>query len=249
MKFSVLIADDEAPARAKLRRLLDQTADFDCVGEAADGVETIRLVAELRPQILMLDIEMPPPNGLAVLRAVRHEWLPLTVFTTAHAQHALEAFNLQAVDYLLKPFSRERLATALARVRVLASARAALNQPTRDLLARGDGAASPVETLLVQDRDRHAVVRVAEIVRAEAAANYVVLHTARGRHVLRKTMRVLARELDPAQFFRASRFAIINLRELRDVLTPAPKVRLLRMSDGAEVRMTRPLRDIRARMA
>jgi len=111
MKIRTLIVDDEPLARDKLRHKLSEEPDLEIVGEAGNGEEAIRAIGELRPHLVFLDVQMPPPNGLEVLRAVRDEWLPCTIFTTAHAQHAVEAFELHAVDYLLKPFNEERLAT------------------------------------------------------------------------------------------------------------------------------------------
>lgn len=109
MKIRTVIVDDEAPARSRLRRLLAPEADLEIIAEAGNGDDAIRLIGEERPDLLFLDVQMPAPDGLAVLRAVRGEWLPCTIFTTAFAEHAVAAFELHALDYLLKPYSAERL--------------------------------------------------------------------------------------------------------------------------------------------
>ncbi len=118
MNIRTLIVDDEAPARARIRRLLSDANDVNVIGEAASGDEAIRSICELRPDLLFIDIQMPAPDGVAVMRAVREEWLPCTVFSTAHAEHAVRAFDLHALDYLLKPYSQQRFATTLDRVRM-----------------------------------------------------------------------------------------------------------------------------------
>lgn len=248
MNLTTLIVDDEQAARDKLRFLLANEPDIECVGEAGTGDDAIRLIAELRPALLFLDIEMPPPNGLAVLRAARHEWQPVTVFTTAHAQYAVDAFELQAADYLLKPFGRDRLIATLARVRAIAGSGEGAQQQMAHLLDAKTAAPGPLERFLVKAHEKYVVVRAVDIIWAESAANYVVLHATNGNHVLRRTLLQLDGELDQARFFRASRSAIVNLDCIAQVEPLGAGEHLIFLTNGAKVPLTRSIRELQQRL-
>ena len=184
-----LIVDDEPPARQRLRWLLRDAADIEIVAEAADGEAAVRGLVELRPDLIFLDVQIPPPDGVEVLRATREEHLPCTIFTTAFSRHAVEAFELDAVDYLLKPFDAGRLGLSLDRAR----ARLASGAPDTglaSLLSRSSP--RPPECYLVKDGESYTVVRPADIRWAESAGNYMVLHTTSGNRVLRRTVAALA---------------------------------------------------------
>lgn len=250
-KIRTLIVDDEPPARAKIKTFLGSESDIEIIGEAGNGDDAIQLIGELKPDLLFLDIQMPATDGVSVLRAVKDEWLPCTIFTTAYAEHAVEAFALHALDYLLKPYSRERFSDALARARkALATAgeaaegdkriAAALNEPTL--------AAKPIERFLVKTNDRYIVVRAAEVTWVEAASNYVVLHTASGNHVLRKSLAALEVELAPARFYRSSRSSIVNLDFVREVQPMAAGEHVIILRDGTSVPLTRGLREFQDRL-
>ena len=251
MNLRTLIVDDEAPARGRLRRLLGSHADVEIVGEAADGTEAIRSIGELRPALLFLDVQMPAPDGLGVLRAVRDEWLPCTIFTTAYAEHAVAAFELHAIDYLLKPYSRERFESALDRARqYLRGAEGAGRSDERVAALLSDPVmpAAPVERFLVRTNDRYVVVRAADIEWVEAAANYIVLHTPGGNHVLRRTLGAIEADLDPKRFFRVSRSAIINLGSMQEVQPMAAGEHVVILRGGARVTLTRGLRELQERL-
>jgi two-component system LytT family response regulator len=239
-----LIVDDEPPARTRLRDLIAAERDLEICGEAGDGEAAIRLVGELRPDLLFIDVQMPQPDGLAVLRAVREEWLPCTIFTTAHAEHAVEAFSLHALDYLLKPYSRERFASAVARARDSIVQRN-LNASRRVHAFFGDpkNLHRPVERFLVKTNDRYLVVRTEDITWIEAAANYVILHTAAGNHILRRSLSAIEAELDPRRFFRTSRSAIVCFDFVRELLFVSPGEYSIVLRDGARVPLTRGLRE------
>lgn len=250
-KIRTLIVDDEPPARAKIKNFLSAEADIEIVGEAGNGDDAIRLIGELRPDLLFLDIQMPATDGVSVLRAVKDEWLPCTIFTTAYAEHAVEAFTLHALDYLLKPYSRERFSDALTRARrALATTShpaegdkriaAALDEPTL--------AAKPIERFLVKTNERYIVVRAAEVSWIEAASNYVVLHSASGNHVLRKSLAALEVELDPARFYRSSRSSIVNLEFVREVQPMTAGEHVIILRDGTTVPLTRGFREFQDRL-
>jgi two-component system LytT family response regulator len=206
----LLIVDDEPPARARLRRLLAQVGGIE-VEEAADGIEALERIAACRPDALLLDIEMPELSGIE-LAASLPDPAPLVVFVTAYERYALDAFDADAIDYLLKPYDPARLARALQRlekrlerVRQAASAAAAPALPP-----------APLQRLLVSERGVTRVVHVADIQWIETADNYVVLHTATGSPLLRQTLAGLLARLGPA-FERCHRRAAVQLAWIEGV--------------------------------
>ena len=251
MKIRTLIVDDEAPARARIRRMLTDERDIEIVGEAANGDDAIRTIGELRPQLLFLDVQMPASDGIAVLRAVRDEWLPCTIFTTAFAEHAVTAFELHALDYLLKPYSRERFASALGRAREKLRAAGETHEPdsrVAELIDDKKIANQPVERFLVRDNERYVVVRTSDIESVEAATNYVVLHTRSGNHVLRRTLSTLETELDPNQFFRLNRSCIVRLSAIREIQTLTAGEFVVFLQSSAKFTLTRGLRELQEKL-
>jgi two-component system LytT family response regulator len=250
LKIRTLIVDDEAPARARVRRMLADEDDIEIIGEAANGDDAIRAIGELRPQLLFLDVQMPAPDGLAVLRAVRDEWLPCTIFITAFAEHAVAAFELHALDYLLKPYARERFAKALERVRIqIATAKPAAKDDRVEALINDERTPrQPVERFLVRNNEHYVVVRAGDIESVEAAANYAVLHTREGNHILRRTLSTLETELDPNQFFRLNRSCIVKLAAIREIQTLTAGEFVVFLQSGAKFTLTRGLRDLQDKL-
>ncbi|WP_195763826.1 LytR/AlgR family response regulator transcription factor [Pseudoduganella rivuli] len=205
----VLIADDEPVARAGLRHLLAAFDWLACVGEAADGPAVIEAVGRLQPDVVLLDIQMPGCFGIDVLRQLPPP-LPRIVFTTAYAEHAVTAFELGALDYLLKPFGADRLAGALARVR------AALGEPLPPALDRyGEMLAQgPMRRLFVRSGRSIQPIAVADVHRFEAVGDYVTAYTAGGEHLLHVALNRLESRLDPQQFARIHRTHLVNLDHL-----------------------------------
>jgi len=210
----VLIADDEAPARRKLARFLEARGDLEVVAEASNGVDAVDLIAITKPEIVFLDIHMPDLDGLGVADAIaRAPSPPAIVFVTAHDEYALRAFDVSAVDYLLKPYDRARFDLAVER----ALARAAMpDAGANALLARIVAQARNEEgfakrLLVPQENGRSFFLGVGEIVRVASDGNNVELHTRRGRFRLRSTMEALEARLDPAQFVRVHRSHLINI--------------------------------------
>lgn len=202
----VLVADDEPVARAGLRHLLQEIDWVACVGEAADGPVTVAAVEALRPDVVLLDIQMPGCSGIDVLRQLPPP-APRIVFCTAHAEHAVTAFELGALDYLLKPFGAARLAAAFARIR------ASLGEPLPPALDRyGEMLANgPMRRLFVRSGRSISPLAVADVERFEAVGDYVSAHTAAGQHLLHLALARLEARLDPQQFTRIHRAHIVNL--------------------------------------
>ncbi len=206
VRVRTLVADDEPVARSGLRRLLSGYDWIDVVGEAVHGLDAVQAINTHRPELVFLDIQMPGLLGTEVLTRIVHQ--PVIVFTTAHAQHAVTAFELGAVDYLLKPFGATRLATTLDRVR------AALGEPASHTALERIGdvfGTGPMTRLFVRVGGAIVPVPVSSITWFEADGDYVTAHTDRGRHVLTVSLGQLEARLDPKRFVRIHRAHIVNL--------------------------------------
>lgn len=245
MTIRALVVDDEAPARRKLVRLLGQAPDVELVGEAANGPEAVRAVRDHRPDVVFLDVRMPGLDGIDVVREIGPGAVPCVVFVTAFDDHAVQAFEVQALDYLLKPVAPSRFHAALARVR-----EALDGGRTGDLAARLERAlaavrapASPwLERLLVPQDDRQVLVAVDHIDHIEAAGNYVQLHTADGRFLLRATIGALAARLDPSRFVRISRSDVVRLDAVRELVPWFHGDQRVVLKDGTKLMWSRRYR-------
>jgi two-component system LytT family response regulator len=237
MVVRALIAEDEPLARRTLCEFAGELPWMQVVGEAADGAEAVRMIDALAPDLVFLDVQMPELSGLEVLRRIRHD--PEVVFTTAHDGYALAAFELEALDYLLKPFGRERFRAAAERVRgrLAATAPAAPRTGERAAALEGGG---PLERIFVRHRDRIVPVRVEEIARLEAADDYVTVHAGGQKYLVSLSLADLERRLDPARFRRVHRSHVVNLDHVVS-LRPYDDARRLVISlrDGSEVLASR----------
>ncbi len=249
MKLSVIIVDDEPLARERIRTLLAAEPDVAILAECANGPEAVAAVRREAPDVLFLDIQMPEMDGFQVLRALGTP-LPLVIFVTAFDEHAVRAFEAQALDYLLKPFKPARFRAALARARTQLAQR----QPedvTRQLLALLEArspAANYVTRLAVRDRDRMRFVKAADIDWLEASGNYVILHAGRENHVLRETLSALETQLSPKDFLRLSRSAIVNLSRVQQVEPAFNDEHVVVLNDGTRLALTRGVRELQERL-
>jgi two-component system LytT family response regulator len=251
-QLRVVLADDEPLARRRLRDLLDDIGGVSLVAECRNGTNVPDVVASTRPDVVLLDVEMPGRDGVAVaeiLRAMGDEG-PVFVFVTGHAEHAVRAFDVRAADYLLKPYSAERLAEALDRARELLRARQAdrldalrttVREELRELLlgaeAPGGGSSSPyAERFAVTVGRRTVFVRAATVDRVMAEGNYVRLCVGRESYLLRAAMQEMEAQLDPREFARVHRSAIVRIDRVREMRTaPHSGESVLVMYDGTEV--------------
>jgi two-component system LytT family response regulator len=206
MMLGALIVDDEPLARKQLRDLIRGVPWLECIGEAADGPRAVEMIDRDNPDIVFLDIQMPGMLGIEVLQRVRRR--PAVIFTTAYDRHAVTAFELQAMDYLLKPFGRVRFEAALERARSVLTDRGAAWPAGR---AGTAGLPRPVARLFVRERGRIVPVPVASIERIEARDDYVALHVGSRRHLMHISMNELEAMMDPEQFVRIHRRHIVNL--------------------------------------
>jgi two-component system LytT family response regulator len=213
MSYSVVVIDDEPPARAKLLRFIAELPDFRVVAEAGtveDGIEAVRTT---QPDVLFLDIQLGSHSGFDILEALRGIPTPLVVFTTAYSEYAVKAFELQALDYLLKPFDRDRFTRSIERTRE------ALKEPdhsdveerVRRLIAQIPGRPATAQQILIKDTDRAFFLMVDDIQRVSASGNYVEVH-ARGKvHLVRDTLTTFIAQLDPSEFLRVHRSHVVRI--------------------------------------
>jgi two-component system LytT family response regulator len=206
MRVTTVIADDEPVARAGLRDMLAPVSWIACVGEAASGSAAVAAINQLRPELVFLDIQMPGLLGTEVLRQTSHQ--PFVVFTTAYAEHAVTAFELGALDYLLKPFGPDRLTSTLDRVRAALGEPAAASALDRLSVAFARG---PLSRLFVRSGGAIIPVAVDDVVWFEARGDYVAAHLVVGRHLLHLSLNRLEARLDPNRFARIHRTHIVNL--------------------------------------
>jgi two-component system LytT family response regulator len=239
--IQVVLADDEVLARQKLRQLLREERDVEVVGECASATETIELVRLVKPDILFLDIRMPGMDGFDVVGALfsqGHLPMPAIIFTTAYDQYALRAFEVHAVDYLLKPFAAERLHSAIHRVR-----ERALSSESAVASNEISGETLGLATRIVfKSRGRILFLPFAEIRWVVAEENYVRLCTAQDTHLLRETMTNLEARLDPQLFLRVHRSYIVNLNHVKEVRTEQNGESIVVMKDGQKLAMSRGYR-------
>lgn len=239
----MLIADDEAVARDRLCGLLAREPGIEIVAECRDGGETLDAIRRERPDAALLDIEMPGMSGLDVARALPENERPAIVFVTAYAQHAVSAFDVQAVDFLLKPFRLARLQQAIGRVRAVLAARTPVLEGDR-----GSDAASRLHRLIVRTSDRMLVIAAGSVDWIESAGNYAVLHVGSTTHVLRETLGELEARLADGQFLRVSRMSVVNLDRVRELRLQPDGSHEMVIDGGTRLPITRGIREVQARL-
>jgi len=237
----VLIVDDEPLARQAMRLMLQDDPEVAIVGECS-GVDGASTIERTQPEILFLDVHMPEVDGFDLLEQVGIDRAPTVVFVTAYADHALQAFEVHAIDYLLKPVNDARFAQALSRAKSLARLRRAGDPADPKLGAMLREHTRTTRRILIRERDRTQVIDVESIDWIEAADYYAQIHAGGRSHLLRETMTELEQRLDPQRFFRVHRSAIINLERVREIRPLPHGDRELVLADGTLVRLSRTRR-------
>lgn len=242
--ITALIADDEPLARQRLRDLIAEVEWIECVGEAADGDATLKALEGLEPDLAFLDIRMPGIAVFEVLQRSRHK--PAVIFTTAYDRYAVTAFELHALDYLLKPFGPERFKAAMERARVMIGESTLPNIDER--AASALSTSGPLSRIFVRGRGRIVPVAVTDISRLEARDDYVAVYAGGQRHLVHTTLNALEARLDPERFLRIHRSHIVNLDWVQS-LVPHDQARLeVLLKDGTKLvasrSRSRAIRDI-----
>jgi two-component system LytT family response regulator len=237
MAIRTLIVDDEAPARERLKRYLAGLEGVQVIGEAEDGVQAVEMIEDQSPELVLLDIQMPGLDGFGVVEALQEP--PAVIFVTAYDQYAIHAFEVHALDYLLKPYSRNRLAKAIRRA--------------REALAQGKGSSAQLRALLeglaaegrcltrlaVRGRDCVRVLDADQVDWIGIEDGQVIVHVGDQAYPVRRTLAELEARLDPKRFFRAHRAAIVNLDRVQEVIPWFKGSHILRLTTGAEVDLSR----------
>jgi two-component system, LytTR family, response regulator len=219
VKIRTLIVDDEPLARERVRALLAEETDVEVVGECRDGQEAVEAIRREAPDLVFLDVQIPEVDGFGVIERVGVDKIPVIVFVTAYDQYALQAFEVHAVDYLLKPFDQDRFQKALARARQSVQLRRGgdVNERLVALLEDLKTPQGHLERLVVKSSGRLFFLRAEEIDWIESSGNYVSLHVGPESHLLRETMNGIETKLDPARFIRIHRTAIVNIDRIREL--------------------------------
>jgi two-component system LytT family response regulator len=217
IRLTALIVDDEPLARDGLRILLADDPQVSAVLEAKNGREAVAVIRERRPELVFLDVQMPEMDGFSVIQEVGPERMPAVVFVTAHDRYAIRAFEINAIDYLLKPVASERFRQALERVKARLNAG---DETNRQMVSLLEAIASPsryVKRLAIRSAGKTSFVDVEEIEWVQAAENYVQLYTGTARHMLQVTMNALQGSLDPQVFIRIHRSIIVNIERIKEL--------------------------------
>lgn len=242
MSIATLVVDDEPIARHAIVRLLRDDPDIELLGECGDGASAVKAIRARSPDLVFLDIQMPAMNGMDVVATIGAARMPATVFVTAFEQYAVRAFEANAVDYLVKPFGRERFAEALLRVKTRLAgdgmdgpASARIMQALEALRRRDNH----LERIPVRTDEHITFIDVQDIVWIKASRNTVQVHLADRVHELRETMTALAERLDPRQFARVHRSAIVNVRRVKAIHPWFNGYHVITMDTGQKLRMSR----------
>jgi two-component system LytT family response regulator len=246
-KIRTVIVDDEPLARRGIREQLSAQKDFEIVSEGRNGREAVAMIEEHHPDLVFLDIQMPELDGFGVVEAVGVDRMPAVIFVTAYDKYALHAFDVHALDYLLKPFDAERFGKALQHARSQIE-----HRNLRDLSQRLDGLLNDLRApsarkhagrLVIKAGGRIFFLSVAEIDWIEAADNYARIHAGRDEHLLRETMSGLEKRLDPEQFIRIHRSRIVNIQKIKELRPLFRGEYDLMLKDGTRLETGRAYRD------
>ena len=243
-RIKVMIVDDEPPARNKIRELLKTETDVDIIAECSNGREAVEAVASKPPDLLFLDIQMPELDGFGVIEALGPENLPAVVFVTAFDQYAVQAFEVHAIDYLLKPFDRQRFQTALTRARehLRSNQPEKINQQINSLLRQLKPSHPQNERFVVKSGGRVFFLKNDEIDWIEAAGNYVRLHVGNETHLLRETMNAIQKKLDAGRFIRIHRSTFVNIEKIKELQPWFHGEYVVILRDGTQLTMSRSYR-------
>lgn len=233
----VLLVDDEAPARERLRRLLARIQGLQVIGEATDGYQAVQMIERLGPDLVLLDIQMPGLDGFGVIQALEEP--PAIIFVTAYDEYAIRAFEVHALDYLLKPFGQERLQEAILRAE---EALAAEKDPATQLVPLLETLTAQghyLSRLAVHEGEHIRILSVEEVDWIGIEAEQVYVHVGEQAYPVRRTLAELEAQLNPEQFFRAHRSAIVNLDRVEEVIPWFKGSHILRLTSGAKVDLSR----------
>jgi len=238
-RFRAVIVDDEKPARQKLRRFLEKQPDFEFAGEAGDGLAALEMIRRLAPDLVLLDIQMPGLTGFEVIDSFGSGNFPYVIFVTAYDEYALKAFEVHAVDYLLKPFTEDRLAAALEHFR----ARRHSSDEILSLLQSLGPPDARLERVLIRDGERIVPVKLEQVLRISAEEKYVRLHLAGKTYLYRTPLSGLVDRLDPRRFVRVHRSEVLNVDFVAELQPWSHGDYVVVLKDGKKIPLSRTYRE------
>ncbi len=244
MSIRVLLSDDEALARERLRSLLEEEPDLEIVAECGDGKSAIATIQRERPDLVFLDIQMPEVDGFGVVQELR-DVMPLTIFVTAYDRYAMKAFEVHALDYLLKPVGKERLAEAVARARrqLQHPPDGSFQRRVLEMLADMEARQQAPERIVIKADGEIVCLKPNEIDWAESAGNYVCLHVGGATHILRETITALESRLGPRQFMRVHRSTLVNVDRIKTLKPSLYGDYSILLRDGTKLTLSRGFRE------
>lgn len=249
MTLETIIVDDEPLARERIRSLLRGRTDLQVVAECSNGLDALERIQSLKPDLVFLDIQMPELNGFGVLQRIAVEPMPAVIFVTAYDEHAVDAFEACAIDYLLKPYDRQRFERAVERAVDYCRGRqlGSIDERLLSLLERTDRRPVLEDRLVVRSGASAYFLKIEEIDWVEAARNYVKLHVGERVHTLRETLSSMEERLDPGRFLRIHRSTIVNIDRIRRIRPGFGTESMLELVDGTRLTISRAYRRGRVR--
>ena len=241
--IDVLIVDDEQPARKKIRSYLKKEKGIESIIEAENGVEAIRIIRKNNPDLVFLDIQIPGMNGFEVIEAVGVEDMPAVVFVTAYDEYAIDAFEVQAVDYLLKPYDQERFRTSLNRALEQIQSGGKESTILKKLLSEIHKEKKYLHRIMVKKGPRFFFINAHDVVYISAYEKYINLHTRETTHLIRETMNRMESRLDPENFARIHRSSIVNMNYIKEIQPWSHGDCIVVLKDGTKLNLSRRYRD------
>lgn len=244
-KIQALIVDDELLARNKIARFLKDRPDIEIVEECSNGLEAVQSILKNQPDLVFLDIQMPELDGFGVIQTVGVKQMPMVIFVTAFDQYAIQAFENQAIDYLLKPFNAQRFTAAVERAAqmIRLHPKNEIDKRLEDLLEKFQDRIHYIERIVIKATSRIYFLRIEDIEWIEAAGNYVDIHIGNETHLLRETMNNLEAKLDPSKFLRIHRSTIVNIDRIKEMQPDVGSDYIVVMKTGKQLIMSRRNRE------
>ena len=245
MKIRVLVVDDEALARERACQLLKADPEIEIIGQCGDGQTAVEKIQKDKPDLVLLDVQMPELDGFAVVEAVGADNMPPVIFVTAHEKFALKAFDVHAIDYLLKPYDRERFETALRRAKdqLARSKSGDLQSKMSALLGEIKTQPKPANRLVVKTEGRVLLLKNEDVDWVEAADNYIILHVGADTHMLRETMTSIESRLPAEKFIRVNRSTIVNIDRIKELQPLFHGEYVIILKNGTKLTLSRGYRE------
>ncbi|HXX17267.1 MAG TPA: LytTR family DNA-binding domain-containing protein [Candidatus Eremiobacteraceae bacterium] len=250
MTIRALIVDDEPLARRSIRRFLDKGSGVEIIDQCGDGNSAVEAIRTQKPDLVFLDVQMPEKTGLDVIREIGPDAMPVTVFVTAYDRYAIRAFDANAIDYLLKPFAKQRFDMALKRAKERIAGRMNLND-LRAILASlecDQTQSAYLDRLTASENGRILLINVKDIDWIGTSGNYAHVYSGSRKYEIRQTLTSLEEKLNPRDFLRIHRSTIVNIRRIREIQPWFHGYHLIILQNGQELRMSRYQRDVAKRL-